>query len=369
MNELKKYPLIILFSVFILGLSFLDVVTPIRDFSDVENRVLAKRPEFTVEELLNNNYTSKYETYVNDQFIGRDMWITTKSVGEQGLAKIINNNIVYGKDGYLFDLTLATDADRLERNIRYLNEFLQMYADENVFVTLIPNSTTILKNKLPIGFPGLDQNVLYDLISKDIKQEQLIDLFSILLAQQDEYIYYKTDHHWTTQGAYYAYEALGEKLNYEPKSLDEFEAIEVEDFYGTYYSRVKNPLVESDTLTYYNIENVEMTILDKTYNTLYDTKQFETYDKYSGYLNGNNGFTRIETNIKNDRKILILKDSYTNSLAPFLTQHFETIDLIDLRHTNISLQQVIESENYDEILFMFSIGNFMTEANIAKLRY
>ena len=369
MAELKKHPLIILFSLFILGFSVLDIVTPIRDFSTVENRVLAKRPEFTVEELFNGNYTSKFETYVNDQFIGRDTWITMKSIGEQGLAKIINNNIVYGDDGYLFDLTLATDAVRLEKNIRYLNEFLEMYKDENVFVTLIPNSTTVLDNKLPTGFPGVNQTSLREFILKDVTKEQQIDLFSPLINKQDEYIYYKTDHHWTTRGAYYAYEALADKLGYEAKPLDTFKPVEVENFFGTYYSKVKNPFVKPDTLTYYEIDNVNMTILDKTYQTLYDMKQFEVYDKYAAYLNGNNGLTRIETGVENGRKILILKDSYTNSLAPFLTQHFETIDLIDLRHTNISLKQVIGSEAYDDILFMYSVENFMNETNIAKLRY
>lgn len=369
MKELKQYPIIMLFASFIISFSIIDLLSSHRDFSEMENRVLAKQPEFTLQTLFDGTYTKDFETYVNDQFIGRDTWITLKSYGEQGLGKIMNNEIVYGKDGYLFDLTLSANQERFEKNIQYLNEFLSMYQDENLFVSFIPNSTTVLQSKLPAGFPGLNQISLLEDIVKDIPTSQQIDLITPLRAHQNEYIYYKTDHHWTTLGAYYAYVALGEALNYEPVSLDLFFEAKVPDFYGTYDAKVKNPAIEPDELTYFEIDGTKTTILDKTYNTMYDTSKFEVRDKYAAYLYGNNGFTRLETETSPERKLLIIKDSYTNSLAPFLTQNYDTIDLIDLRHINLSLKQVIESQEYDDILFLFSVGNFMNEVNIARLRY
>ena len=367
---MKKYPTLILFTLFIMLFSVVDLLTPYRDFSDLENRVLANAPDFSIEALVDGEFSVDYETYVNDQFVGRDSWITLKSVAEQGLGKIVNNSIVYGRDDYLFDLTLTFDEERYEKNKIFLSEFVEKFKDDNVFVSFIPNSTSVMTSNLPIGFPGVNQEaIVQDILKSGAKEMSYIDLFMPLQAKSDEAIYYKTDHHWTTLGAYYAYVALSETLGYVPQNLSDFESVAVNDFYGTYYSRVKNPFVKSEDMTYYQIPNVEMTILDQTYDSLYDESKFETYDKYSAFLRGNNGLTTIKSDANNDKKLLIIKDSYANSLVPFMTSHYETIELLDVRHANLSVEDLINQGDYDQILFLFSVSNFTTETHIAKLRY
>lgn len=107
MQTLKKYPLVFLFAAFLLIVSAANLLTPDREKSELENRPLAQRPKLTATALLakdqENKYTQRFETYLNDQFVGRDGWITLKSVSESALGKIENNGIVYGSDNYLFD--------------------------------------------------------------------------------------------------------------------------------------------------------------------------------------------------------------------------------------------------------------------------
>ena len=141
MQFLKKYPLLILFAVFLYALAIASLLTPPREDSVMENRKLAQKPKLTVSSLLAvrtaDKYTQKYETFMNDQFIGRDGWITLKSICESALGKIENNGVVYGRNGYMFDKFTSLDERRLNLNIQTVTEFVNAYgADTPVTVAI-----------------------------------------------------------------------------------------------------------------------------------------------------------------------------------------------------------------------------------------
>ena len=145
MQKIKRYPLLILFTLFLFVTTVADMCVNNRVFSEMENKYLTQKPAFSWSQLFKNQYTPKYETYINDQFVGRDWWITVKSVSESAFGKIKNNGIVYGSDHYLFEEYLTTDEDRIERNIGFLNEFVQTYGNQvPVTVSVIPSSYAIL---------------------------------------------------------------------------------------------------------------------------------------------------------------------------------------------------------------------------------
>ncbi|HAX72939.1 MAG TPA: hypothetical protein DCY20_05395 [Firmicutes bacterium] len=369
MKNIIKYPATLFFAIVIIGFSVLDIVYPLKTFSETENRMLAQMPEFSLEKLFNGTFTSDFETFTNDQFFARDEWITLKSFSEMLLQKIINNGIVYGKDNYLFDLTSTINEGQYQKNLSYLAEFSQMYADYNVSVGIIPNSTAILKEKLPLGFTGIDQLALLNEIESVAKHSQIMDLVTPLQAHSQEYIFYKTDHHWTTLGAYYAYEQICNTLGMNAVSLNTLVGHEVKEFKGTYFAKAKKLNTDLDTITYYDFNSSTIKIGLDEYTSLYDISKFEVYDKYSAFLYGNNGLTSIETPSSPNQKVLIIKDSYSNSLAPFLTEHYSTLDLVDLRQFTGSLSELITNGEYDDIIFLFSVSNFVSEPNIAKLRY
>ena len=146
-----------------------------------------------------------------------------------------------------------------------------------------------------------------------------------------------------------------------------------EDFYGTYYSKAKLYNAVPDTITWYDLPVEEISIDGQSYDSMYDTSKLAVRDKYAAFLWGNHGLTKIvsNSNAENPTRVLVIKDSYGNSFAPFLTQNYDEVWVVDLRHV-FSLSAVLEqagAEPFDDVLLMYNCLNFMQDTNLAKLRY
>ena len=383
MNLLKKilkYPVVLAFFLFIFLFTAVDLVKPDREYSEFENKYLTQRPEFTLASFLNNEWTSKYETYLNDQFVLRDDWITLKSICESMLLKIENNGIAYGADDYLFEkfTTLAGDSlAQFERNVGYEKTFIDTYGETvPITFTIIPNAYMILPEKLPEGLTQVDQAAYTAPIYEAVGDKaQVVDFTGALTAHKDEYIFYRTDHHWTTLGAYYAYAAYVESLGMEPVALDSLSEIEVPDFYGTYFSKAKKFDAVADTITYYPIADAGVIIDGQEADGYYDLSKFEVRDKYAAFLRGNNGYTVIKSGVREvpegqePSKILVIKDSYANSFVPFLLYNFDEVHVVDLRYTAVSMKELLSTENFDQVLLMYNFMNLVTDTNLYKLGY
>ena len=383
MNQLKKilkYPVVLAFFLFIFLFTAVDLVKPDREYSEFENKYLTQRPEFTLASFLNNEWTSKYETYLNDQFVLRDDWITLKSICESMLLKIENNGIAYGADDYLFEkfTTLAGDSlAQFERNVGYEKTFIDTYGETvPITFTIIPNAYMILPEKLPEGLTQVDQAAYTAPIYEAVGDKaQVVDFTGALTAHKDEYIFYRTDHHWTTLGAYYAYAAYVESLGMEPVALDSLSEIEVPDFYGTYFSKAKKFDAVADTITYYPIADAGVIIDGQEADGYYDLSKFEVRDKYAAFLRGNNGYTVIKSGVREvpegqePSKILVIKDSYANSFVPFLLYNFDEVHVVDLRYSAVSMKELLSTENFDQVLLMYNFMNLVTDTNLYKLGY
>ena len=383
MNQLKKilkYPVVLAFFLFIFLFTAVDLVKPDREYSEFENKYLTQRPEFTLASFLNNEWTSKYETYLNDQFVLRDDWITLKSICESMLLKIENNGIAYGADDYLFEkfTTLAGDSlAQFERNVGYEKTFIDTYGETvPITFTIIPNAYMILPEKLPEGLIQVDQAAYTAPIYEAVGDKaQVVDFTGALTAHKDEYIFYRTDHHWTTLGAYYAYAAYVESLGMEPVALDSLSGIEVPDFYGTYFSKAKKFDAVADTITYYPIADAGVIIDGQEADGYYDLSKFEVRDKYAAFLRGNNGYTVIKSGVREapegqePSKILVIKDSYANSFVPFLLYNFDEVHVVDLRYSAVSMKELLSTENFDQVLLMYNFMNLVTDTSLYKLGY
>ena len=383
MNQLKKilkYPVVLAFFLFIFLFTAVDLVKPDREYSEFENKYLTQRPEFTLASFLNNEWTSKYETYLNDQFVLRDDWITLKSICESMLLKIENNGIAYGADDYLFEkfTTLAGDSlAQFERNVGYEKTFIDTYGETvPITFTIIPNAYMILPEKLPEGLTQVDQAAYTAPIYEAVGDKaQVVDFTGALTAHKDEYIFYRTDHHWTTLGAYYAYATYAESLGMEPVALDSLSGIEVPDFYGTYFSKAKKFDAVADTITYYPIADAGVIIDGQEADGYYDLSKFEVRDKYAAFLRGNNGYTVIKSGVREapegqePSKILVIKDSYANSFVPFLLYNFDEVHVVDLRYSAVSMKELLSTENFDQVLLMYNFMNLVTDTNLYKLGY
>ncbi len=362
-KKLKNYPLIILFAVLLYSISILDLFSPTYEYSDLENRKLATFPKFSLEDLIENEYTPEIEEFTNDHFILRDAWISLKSISETALLKGENNGIIYGTDGYMFTKFYEVDEEQVDKNLSAINEFITRHQDRNIIFALAPTAPGVMTENVKPYSPVLDNDYVFSLVNESLPSENILDLQTTLIEKNDEYIYYRTDHHWTTLGAYYAYNEYMQTINRTPQDLSSFNFIDVNDFYGTHYSKAKLFNATPDTLQYFESDAM-ITIGEETLS-IYNKESLETRDKYAMFLRGNFGYTTIEG--EGEGNILILKDSYANAFIPFLIKDFSSIHIVDLRYFSEGLDSIIKEEDFSNILFLYNTETFVDDRDLPKI--
>lgn len=369
---MKKYPLLYVFIILLFLITIFDLLSPEKIFSELENRKLASKVKFTVEGAINGSFSKKYEEYTNDQFIGRDLWIDLKSRSEFLLGRVENNGVIYGKDNYLFDKFDTLDRERVVTNTKALNVFIKNAEDlgSDISVMIVPSSYEVYKELLPEGAPLVNQEEEIKNIYNNIEGGRKLDVLKLFQENKEHQLYYKTDHHWKINGVYLAYKDYIEEIGEKPVNLNEFNKNEIDNFYGTFFSKAKPFKGESDILTYYDISNIKMQIGAEVYDTLYDLSYLNTRDKYSIFLRGNNPLTIIKNEeLNNGKRLLVVKDSFANSMVPFLTQNFEEIHVVDLRAFMPALSQYIKDEKFDNILVLYNFMNFSKDTNLIKFKF
>ncbi|MBQ8604812.1 MAG: hypothetical protein IJ410_08245 [Oscillospiraceae bacterium] len=364
MKNLKKYPLIIYFGILLYAIAIMDLFSPVEERSELENRELATFPKFSFQQLFDNEYTPKIEDFTEDHFIKRDSWISLKSISESLLGKKENNGVVYGEDGYMFTKFVSTDYSQMEKNVDYINKFIERHSDRNVTVILAPTAPGVMSDKVLEGSPVIDTEYILGYAQENITVGHLLDVQDTLKSHSDEYIYYRTDHHWTTLGAWYAYAEYMEhtgRSNY--KAMNEYQVTDVENFLGTHYSKAKNYNVQPDVLSY--IESDAQIDIGGTVNNIYEKEKLEVRDKYAMFLRGNPGMATIKGS--GTGKVMIIKDSYANCFVPFMTENYEQIDVYDMRYITMGLDRLIEAADYDEILFLYNCETFLSDKDLMKI--
>ncbi len=361
-NNLKKYPLLIYFVVFLYALSIADWFSPHYERSDLENRDLAKWPVFSLQTLFKNEYTPKIEDFTEDHFIRRNDWISLKSICESILGKTENNGVVYGKDGYMFTKFVTVDYTQMEKNVKYINQFSERHADRKVSFLLVPTAPGVMTDKVTAGSPVIDNDYILDYAANNSTTD-MIDVRDVLKSHSDEYIYYRTDHHWTTYGAYYGYKRYMDSVGKEAKPADSFVFNQVENFFGTHYSKAKSYNVQDDVLSY--VDNDSEIDINGAVNSIYEKEKLDERDKYAMFLRGNPGLAKIKGT--GEGRIMIIKDSYANCFIPFMTEDYEQIDVYDLRYLNMGLDALIAEADYDEILFLYNAETFISDKELVKI--
>lgn len=369
--------LLALFIFLLVGFSVLNLFWPKRDMSELENRKLAQFPAFSVKALLNGTWFGDLSEYVQDQVAFRDGLIDLESAfNNLVFAKTEEGGILLGKDGWmftkLFDISDSTQK-QLDKNLQAVTSFASRHPGKVTFL-LAPSASVIYPEMLPAGAPMVDENAMLDDIFAQVSSAaDVIDMRPVFTQQKEQYLYYKTDHHWTTQGAYLAYEQFCQLKGLSPFDTNAYQAESVPGFYGTHYSATRRWNVQPDTITYYPLDN-PMTIFDigaeteytpRTTESMINNEKFGTRDKYAAFLDGNNGYSVIEGN--GEGSILVVKDSYANCFVPFLTANYEKIGVVDLRNFSYGLDSTIESEGYDQILILYNFQTFIADNRVVYM--
>lgn len=365
--------LALLFIIFLGTIFVLNIFSKDKSFSEMENRTLAQKPRFDLDNLIEGRYTKKYESYTNDQFVYRSKFINIKSSIEDVLKKTDNNGVYKGKEGYLFEEFHEPNAEYVTENIDAINKFIDKYEECNTSFLLAPVSTSVLKEKLPDNAPVIDERKYVDDFEKQLDKDiNFIYPYDILRDHKEEYIYYKTDHHWTTLGAYYSYEALADSLDIESKSIDDYNKTLVSnEFYGTLFSKGLFKVDKGDDINLYlpkdEDDEVIVTYVEeqKKSPSLYSSEYLKKRDKYGLFLSGNHPVVEISTASKEEKSLLLIKDSYANSLVPFLTTHYSKIVLIDPRYYYDDIDELMEKEKFTDILFLYNTNTFFQDNSLS----
>ncbi len=367
---------IIIFTAFICVLFVLNLILPDVEFSEQENRELAQRPEFSFSALFSGKFMDKFESYTTDQFAFRDSWTTMKAGCELALGKKENKGVYLCSDGSLIERYTAPDKGLLETNISSVHSFAES-SGVPVYFALIPGASEIRSEVLPKFAPNYSQGAAIAYCYENSGANN-IDLVDKMSAHSNEYTYYRTDHHWTSLGAFYALETILEGLGEKTYSLSDFTPETVSDaFYGTVYSKSGFSWVKPDSMDIFTPQDESTQVFnyvsgEAETGTMYDMEYLDKKDKYSMFMGGITPLAVVKTGISDADSILIIRDSYTDSLVPFLQQSFSEIHLMDLRYYKNqllagSVHDYVKDNNIDKVLICYSMSNFGTDTNISLL--
>ena len=370
------------------------VALPDNSFSERENRTLQTLPRLTWQSLRDGKFGEDVNEYFADQFPARNLLVSLKGVAELALGKGENNGVVLGKDGVLavrwFDTfvnrtTRVYDTDYYSKDsiaaqTDALNQLEADLAAQGIALTLLVPPRTLDVLGAQTRYPTEATDALWADIDAGLDDSVgYLDLRKIMqsASESGEYVYYRTDHHWTTKGAYLAYGALMTKWGREADIIPQsrFTVETVEGFYGTTWSRAGFAFVAPDTLEIWHFEGEDAyTVTDpitgESFKGFYNRDYLAKKDKYSAFLDGTHGVLTVTKDSGEDRPtLLVLKDSFLNSMVPFLAQHYDLV-VVNLSVGGVKpIAEYIAQYGCDGVLIVYNAENLMENNALATLTY
>lgn len=390
--------MIALFSIVLLAVPIITIALPKQERSENENRTLKSFPTLINEAKLEKaetladyigavrwsyiteredaSYMDDLESYLSDHLAGREMWVVASNRLDRLSGKQEINGVFTADDQMILTFK-EYDSNVTAASLAAMDSFAEKFPDVPMYLMLAPTAQEIYSSLMPSYGGYLSEKTFIDECYKSLENISTIDCLSYLSGHENEYIYYRTDHHWTSLGAYYGYVAAARALGYSAYGLNSFN-IETasSSFRGTLFSKTLDSSITPDSINYYflaaNEPTVKMTVFDGMKETVYDSLYVREYldvkDKYSSFTGSNAPIVTIETNVDNDKSLLVIKDSYAHSLVPFLSKHYSKITMVDMRYINVGLDYFLNVEDYSQVLFTFNAVSFSTDENLTKLK-
>ena len=351
----------------------INVIVPDREKSVQENRMLATKPKFRLSSLISGDYDEKFEAYMDDQFVGRDMWRKLKVTVDRIGGSRLENGVYIGRNGQLLEQIEVADENHLAANIKAIKSFSESQSKIPVRMMLVPDAANVLNHSLPSLAKPEDQTQMFSMVRKDLGDSvEWIDVSTELNKHKTEKIYYKTDHHWTTLGAFYAFQAAAPSLGIEGDLSGKYVSHAVSNsFNGMLASKSGVNLGEKEQIDIYvpTEEDTDL-IIDyvdegKRSTSLYDSSKLKEKDQYTVFLGGNSSLLDIRTVSTSTKRLLLVKDSFANSFIPFLTPYYREIVVVDPRYYSGTINDLMDSYRISEVLFLYSGNTFFKDNNIS----
>ena len=351
----------------------INIIVPNKEKSVQENRMLATKPKFRLSSLISGDYDEKFEAYMDDQFVGRDMWRKLKVTVDRICGSRLENGVYIGRNGQLLEQIEVADENHLAANIKAIKSFSESQKKIPVRMMLVPDAANVLNHSLPALAKPEDQTQMFSMVRKDLGDSvEWIDVSTELNKHKTEKIYYKTDHHWTTLGAFYAFQATAPSLGIEGDLSGTYVSHAVSNsFNGMLASKSGVNLGEKEQIDIYvpTEEDTDL-IIDyvdegKRSTSLYDSSKLKEKDQYTVFLGGNSSLLDIRTVSTSTKRLLLVKDSFANSFIPFLTPYYREIVVVDPRYYSGTINDLMDSYRISEVLFLYSGNTFFKDNNIS----
>ncbi len=363
----RDMAIVFVFVIFIL--TILNLLKKDQSFSESENRMLAEKPKFSVERLIQGKYTDNFETYINDQFIFRDLFVKVKTTTDYLLGKREENNVFLGKKGYLIENFTEPSSENMEANEKAILSFAKEQGEIKQYMLLAPTAISILDDYLPIFAKGNDQRAAISSFQTALEESgiEMINVEEALTENKEKGVFYKTDHHWTTFGAYTAFEEAANIMNLQTETVSYEANIVTYDFQGTLSAKSGFRTDEKEKIEVYLPKSGGVSYVvnyveeqEKT-TTLYNTEKLEVRDKYAMFLDGNHSQIKIQTTSESGERLLIFKDSYANCFIQFLLPYYREIVIVDPRYYYEDIRELIEQEQISQILYLYNANTFFED--------
>ncbi len=358
----------LLLLVFVFFFGIVNLFAADRETSETENRALAQAPKLTWQSLKDGSYFSGIDDYLADQFVGRDFWISLRLGFTRLMGSSESNGVLLCDDDYLMEKPVAPNEEALAKNLAAISDFAVLNPQVNICMSIVPTAACVLDDKLPGSAPIRDQHADIQKLSEGVSGVKFIDVTEALKAKNDHRLYYRTDHHWTSLGAYYAFLDMADELEITPSV--EYETYTVSDsFEGTLSSKsgchdaldtveIFVPKTDLDyTVTYVDE--------DRTTATLYKRDALNDKDHYTVFFGGNHPRVDILTDAGTGKNLLLFKDSYANCMVQLLMPYYDKIVMIDPRYYYERAESLLTSEKITDVLFLYNVNTFHEDTSLA----
>jgi len=379
MKNLHKKIMLFIFFLIIGLVPLLSLLTMPREqfaFSENENRYLTRFPQFSAANVESTSFMKGFDDWANDRVIGRESFIRLKNRTDRLLGKTEIGG-VFITDERMMQVWSGFDEALAGANLTAVNDFAVRHSGVPVYFMLAPTSQEIYRDTLPNSAPIGSQRDFIRYCYDTLGDVNTVDVLPILEENANRYIYYRTDHHWTSLGAYIGYTAAISAMGFTPWSLSNFDVENASNsFLGTLYSKTLDRGITPDTISIYTLSDgdpeVHVTInsgVETEYrNSLYFREFLGVKDKYSVFLGTNAPIIEVESHLRAiERSLLVFKDSYAHSLIPFLAKNYSHITVADMRYINTGYDALFDVDEYDAVLFVYNVITFSEDTNLVKL--
>ena len=371
-NRLDQWITVVAFCAILGIMAALFLVLPEKDFSETEKRYLEDFPKLTWESLSSGEFGADIETYMADHIPGRDFLVGLNAYVDKWTGRQVSKDIYVAEGDRLVEAPVEWNEAQAQQNMMAINLFAETIGTDVDFM-IVPSAGWAVEEQIKgLADPYMDKQMIGNLYAMAGENLNTLDILSVYENMNRDTLYYRTDHHWTSLGAYTAYKTYMQSLNRDYRDQADFTVNTAQGFYGTTYSRSALWMTPKEPLEMWTgSENLMVTNgeVDGVHAGVFYEERLQEADKYTVYLDGNHSLVRIDNPDNAGKgKLLVVRDSYSNCLGCFLAESYESVVLVDLRYYKESISELYAQEQFDDVLVCYSLSNFMTDTNLVWLR-